>query len=102
MRLDWSFHLFQQRIPSALNEFTYQQYRVTFRRMLNDLTPEILDKITTQVEDELMTVSRNPEIAQASLFLGKESFKPDAGKESIRVALDFLKGRRNALLKQME
>ncbi|HRI78038.1 MAG TPA: CotH kinase family protein [Cyclobacteriaceae bacterium] len=86
----------------AMNEFLYQQYLGIFKKMLLDLTPEVIEKITNQVADELMRVSADATQANASLFLGKDAFRQDQAKESIRVALSFLTGRRNALLKQME
>ena len=86
----------------ATDNYIYQQYQGTFRKLLTTLPTEALTRLCVQVSDELRELSADPVIAKASLFLGKDPFIMDQAAEEIRLGLDFVIKRRNALLTKLE
>ncbi len=82
------------------DEFIYRHYLEAFRKLLTTLTPEMINGISDRVKEELESVS-NAETSKASLFLGKDPFQIDQARQDMRVGLDFILARRNALLKEL-
>ena len=85
----------------ATDEFVYQKYLMAFKKLMLALTPETLTKLSDQVRDELQILSEDKPSAGASLFLGKDSFQLELAKEDMRLAIDFMLNRRNALIKEI-
>ena len=86
----------------ASDPFVYQHYLGSFKKLLLALTPESLTRLSDQVKDELLLLSDDQPASNASRFLGKEPFQIINATEDMRLALDFVIKRRNALLKEME
>ncbi len=82
----------------ATDHVVYAGYLAELRKVLEALPPEMITAITEKVKEELRKVIRQPEIADASLFLGKDKFKMTDAEEDIRIALDFILKRRNGLM----
>jgi len=85
----------------ASDPVLYRNYLVSFKNLLNRLTPEVLIGYSQSVRAELQELGAGP-LGPASLFLGKEPFSmTDAGADIDR-SIDFIVKRRNALLKELE
>ena len=86
----------------AADDFVYNQYLVRFKKLLTDLSVESLEKVTSQVKEELQSIAQNQEAAKATFFLGKEQFQIELAEKEIHYSLDFIVQRRNAHLRDMK
>jgi hypothetical protein len=85
----------------ATDAYVYEKYLAVFKQLLEKLTPETMARLYDQVRNELQVLGGASEISKASLYLGRTSFDIGFADADIRLTLDFIVKRRNALLKRL-
>jgi spore coat protein H len=86
----------------AGNSILYARYEQTLKSLLHTLDSASLTRAAYQVIDELEKVSSDNAVAQATLFLDKESFRMELAKSDILLSLDLILKRRKWILSELK
>ncbi|NJN41078.1 MAG: hypothetical protein HC811_01340 [Flammeovirgaceae bacterium] len=82
--------------------FVYNEYLKSFKKVLDALDEDLVKSLAAKVLDELKVLSEDPEVSEATPFLGKEPFDLIEAEKDIKTTIDFIFSRRTLILSQID